>query len=78
MFLQILRRLAGQNRYVSDKTGTSYAPAIFAQEDLAKRAHMTSKVLAEAMRRLFDADKIWNEPCGKPSRPAFRLMEKIR
>lgn len=28
------------------------------------------------MSRLFKAEKIWNEPCGKPSRPTFRLARQ--
>jgi len=73
IFLELLRRLTAQNRHVSEKTGRSYAPAIFANEDIAKNARMTSKVLAAAMQRLFTAGKIWNEPCGKPSRPQYRI-----
>jgi RecA-family ATPase len=73
IFLELLRRLTAQNRHVSDKTGRSYAPAIFANEDLAKKAGMTSKVLAAAMQRLFTAGKISNEQCGKPSRPQYRI-----
>jgi hypothetical protein len=30
---------------------------------------ITSKMFEAAMRRLFKANVIWNEPCGKPSRP---------
>ena len=52
VFLELLARFTKQNRYVSDKTGTSYAPALFA------------------------SGKIWNEPCGKPSRPQYRIAVK--
>jgi hypothetical protein len=29
-----------------------------------------------AMRRLFKAGVIWNEPCGKLSRPSYRIALK--
>jgi RecA-family ATPase len=76
VFLELLRQLSEQNRYVSDKKSRSYAPAVFAEEDTAKKAGMTSKKLAAAMQRLFTAGKVWNEPCGRPSRPQYRLAVK--
>jgi RecA-family ATPase len=76
VFLTLLKRFAASNRNVSDKASSNYAPALFAHEDEARRAGINSKVLADAMRRLFQANRIWNEPCGKPSRPAFRLAVK--
>jgi RecA-family ATPase len=76
VFLDLLRRFTAANRKVSDKTGTSYAPALFAQEEEAKQAALNSKAFEGAMRRLFAAGKIWNEPCGKPSRPSFRIALK--
>jgi RecA-family ATPase len=77
IFLDLLRRFASDNRKVSDRTGTNYAPALFAHEDEAKHGMINSKALEAAMRRLFKAGKIWNEPCGKPSRPSFRIAVKI-
>jgi RecA-family ATPase len=77
VFLELLRAFTNQNRYVSDKTSPSYAPALFAKEVAAKAAGMTSSSLAAAMRRLFTAGKIWNEPCGKPSRPQYRIALKV-
>jgi RecA-family ATPase len=77
VFLTILRRFALANRNVSDKTGTKYAPAMFAREDEAKKAGASSKLLASAMRRLFQAGKIWNEPCGPPSKHQYRLAIKM-
>jgi RecA-family ATPase len=74
MFLALLQRFTRENRTVCDKTGTSYAPAIFAKEDEAKKAGINSKNLADAMRNLFKADRIWNEPCGRPYRPSYRIM----
>ena len=76
IFLDLLRRFTKDNRNVSDKTGTSYAPAHFAREDEAKSAAVTSKDLEAAMRRLFKAGKIWNEQYGRPSRPSLRIAAK--
>jgi hypothetical protein len=64
------------NRKVSDRPGTSYAPALFAKEDEAIKAGLGNKNLAAAMRELFKAEKIWNEPYGRPSRPSYRIMIK--
>jgi RecA-family ATPase len=76
VFLELLDRFTKGNRNVSHRTGTNYAPALFAKEQEAKNAGLNSKVLDAAMLRLFKAEKIWNEPCGKPSRPAHRLARK--
>ena len=76
IFLVLLRRFTRENRVVSDKPGTSYAPALFAKEDEAIKAGLSSKNLAAAMRELFKAEKIWNEPYGRPSRPSYRIMIK--
>jgi RecA-family ATPase len=73
VFLDLLRRFGGENRNVSSSQSRNHAPALFAREDEAKRAGITSKALEAAMRRLFKAGTIWNEPCGKPSRPSYRL-----
>jgi RecA-family ATPase/5S rRNA maturation endonuclease (ribonuclease M5) len=77
VFLDLLRSFTGQNRYVSDKTSPAYAPALFAKEAAAKTAGLTSGSLAAAMRRLFASGRIWNEPCGKPSRPQYRIALKV-
>jgi RecA-family ATPase len=76
IFIELLRRLTAENRYVSDKKSSIYAPAVFAREDEARKAGISSADFAEAMRRLFAAKKIWNEPCGKPSRPSYRIALK--
>jgi RecA-family ATPase len=76
VFLALLRRFAKANRNVGDRPGPSYAPSIFAREGEAKAAALTSKHLEAAMRRLFKAEKIWNEPYGKPSRPHYRVSLK--
>jgi RecA-family ATPase len=76
IFLDLLRTFEAQNRLVSDKAGRNYAPAVFAQEDVARKAGVTSKALADAMRRLFTAGKIWNEPCGRMDRGQSRIVLK--
>jgi RecA-family ATPase len=73
VFIDLLRRFAAANRNVSDKSGSSYAPALFAREDEAKRAGVNSKALEAVMRRLFKLGRIWNEPYGRPSRPNYRI-----
>ena len=50
-----------------------YAPAIFAKEDVARKARLNGADFATAMVRLFAAKKVWNEPYGKPSRPSYRI-----
>jgi RecA-family ATPase len=76
VFIELLRRFTAANRHVSDRQSPTYAPAVFAKEDPAKKAGIASPGLASAMRRLFAAGRIWNEPCGKPSRPSFRIALK--
>ncbi len=76
VFVTLLLRFARENRNVSDKIGTNYAPAMFSREAEAKESNLTSLMLADAMRRLFKAGRIWNEPCGKPSRPSSRIALK--
>ena len=73
VFLELLSRYNATNRFVSDKRGTNYAPALFAEEEEAKKAGLNKEILKAAMRKLYHDNKIWNEPCGKPSRPAFRI-----
>ena len=76
VFLTLLRRFTRYNRKVADKPGTSYAPALFAKEDEAIKAGLSSKNLAASMRELFKAEKIWNEPYGRPLRPSYRIVIK--
>jgi hypothetical protein len=58
LFMTLLRRFAGQGRNVTDKPGTSYAPAQFAKQSEAEDAKITSKDFAKSMERLFEANKI--------------------
>jgi hypothetical protein len=75
LFLTLLRRFTAEGRNVSDKTGTSYAPAQFAKQPEAKTAKVTSKAFADAMERLFGAGKIKVRTEGPPSHPRTRLVE---
>jgi RecA-family ATPase len=76
VFLAVLNRFQSENRIVCQKSGTSYAPALFAKEEEARRAGLNSKNLEEAMRQLFRTGKIFNEPYGRPSRPHYRIIVK--
>jgi hypothetical protein len=74
VFFDLLARFTRENRTVGAKPGTSYAPALFAREEEAKKLVLSSKVLEAAMRRLFKAEKIWNGPYGR--RPSYRIALK--
>jgi RecA-family ATPase len=76
VFLDLLGRFTRENRFVSDKPSINYAPAVFSREEEATRHALNSKALDGAMRRLFQAKKIWNEPSGKPSRKSFHIARK--
>jgi DNA polymerase bacteriophage-type len=76
VFLELLKRFTAENRHVSCSLGSTYAPALFTKEEVAKKAHLSSAQLAGAMRRLFETSKIHNEPHGKASRPRYHLAIK--
>jgi RecA-family ATPase len=73
LFLNLLDRFESQGRNVSDKPSRSYAPAIFADEPEAKAAGISKHRFAQAMTRLFAANKLHLAPHGYASRGAFRL-----
>ena len=77
MFLDLLRRFTTENRYVSNNVGSTYAPAVFAREDRARKAGINNASLANAMRRLFEAGKIYNADHGRPSRPRYHIAVKV-
>ena len=72
-FQVLLRRLAGQGRYVSHKKGTNSAPSLFAEEPEAKERRITKRDFNEAMTALFSLGKIKAEEYGPPSKRASRL-----
>jgi RecA-family ATPase len=74
LFLQLLARFERQGRNVGASKGTSYAPALFADEPEAKSAGLNSKTLAETMRRLFAENRIHVENYGRPSRQHFKIV----
>jgi RecA-family ATPase len=72
-FLALLQRFTRQDRNVSEKSGKTYAPAIFATEPEANAAKVGKTALAGAMSRLFASNKIHIEPYGYPSKGTTRL-----
>jgi RecA-family ATPase len=75
VFLDLLRRFAGQGRNVSDKPNApTYAPAAFADDTDAKRQGLRKVDFKAAMSRLFSANKINVDTYGRPSRPNTRLV----
>jgi RecA-family ATPase len=75
LFLKLLTRFTSQRRNASDQpTSNGYAPTAFAKEDEAKAAKISRFAFADAMRRLFAANKIHVEVYGRPSNPHRRLM----
>jgi len=77
VFLTLLRRFTAENRNVSNSPNSiNYAPVLFAREEEAKRAGVSTKMFEAAILRLFKAAIIWNEPYGRPARPNYRLAWK--
>jgi RecA-family ATPase len=76
LFLTLLRRFTEQGRNVSDKKGTSFAPALFSAEPEANAIKATSKIIAEAMIRLFAAKKIRVLTEGPKSKQRTRIVEE--
>jgi RecA-family ATPase len=74
LFMGLLARFSHEGRKVSDKTGTNYAPAKFEAEPEAKAVKCNKQALADAMRRLFTADKIRVQEDGPPSHRRSRLV----
>jgi len=77
LFVELLRRFAGQGRNVSHKPNApNYAPTAFAEDTEAKKQGLRKADFNAAMLRLFGADKIHVETYGKPSRPYTKLSMK--
>jgi RecA-family ATPase len=75
VFMIILRRLFAQGRFVGDRPGVNYAPALFAQEAEATEAMISKEQLKGAMVRLFQKATICKKPYGEPSKGKTRLEE---
>lgn len=73
LFLTLLAQFSKNGRNVSDKAGTSFAPALFAKEAEAKAAKVSKDTFTAAMGRLFAANKLHVEQYGYPSRGTFRI-----
>jgi RecA-family ATPase len=74
LFLELLDKIQGQGRNVSDsKSANSYAPTMFCKDPKAQ-APGSRNALAAAMERLFAAKKIKVEEYGKPSNPHKRIV----
>ncbi|MDF0523166.1 AAA family ATPase [Bradyrhizobium yuanmingense] len=74
VFMNLLDRFTRGGRNVTDKKGTSYAPALFAKETEAKAVNLNSKALEGAMRRLFAENRIRVVTDGPPSKPRSKLV----
>jgi hypothetical protein len=74
LFLELLRRFAGQGRHASDKANSpNYAPTSFADDAEAKKHGIRKADFKAAMSRLFSANKIHVATYGRPSRPYSKL-----
>jgi RecA-family ATPase len=76
VFLALLERFTGENRNVSTNVGKTFAPALFAREDEARKAGLGKHDIEGAMRRLFKDGKIRNEPFGKSSLERYRITKE--
>ncbi|HLG85129.1 MAG TPA: AAA family ATPase [Bradyrhizobium sp.] len=74
VFIELLNKYIGQNRYVSTSEGKSYAPAVFGTDAAAEGVN--KKQLKSAMERLLERGKIENAPHGAPSKKQFRLFPR--
>jgi RecA-family ATPase len=74
VFLNLLDRFTREGRNVSDRKGTSYAPALFAREKEAKAVNLNSKALENAMRALFAGNRIRVVIDGPPSKQRSKLV----
>jgi hypothetical protein len=73
VFIDLLQRFTRENRNVSANPGRGYAPSAFVGEDEAKKANLRKADFKDAMRQLFQDQKIWNEPYGRASNQHYRL-----
>jgi RecA-family ATPase len=77
LFIDLLRRFAGQGRNVSEKSSANnYAPTAFSEEPDTKKHGLRKADFKDAMARLFSTDRIHVENYGRPSRPYSRLSVK--
>jgi RecA-family ATPase len=74
IFLELLARFTLAGRIVNDRTGIANAASLFAKEREARLAKVGKSALADAMRRLFDQQKIRIETYGRDDRPSFKIV----
>jgi RecA-family ATPase len=72
VFLTLLKHFNAQGRNAADRKGTSYAPALFAEEP--DNQGFGKKQFEDAMRRLFKDNKIHIVDVGRKSKPSRTLM----
>jgi RecA-family ATPase len=71
-FLTLLKRFNAQGRNAADRKGTSYAPALFAEEP--DNQNFGKKQFEDTMRRLFKDGKIHIVDIGRKSKPSRTIM----
>jgi RecA-family ATPase len=77
IFLKLLKQFDAQGRNVGDKpTAPNYAPAMFVKETPATSEHIKKVDLEDAMRRLFENNRICVIEYGRPSRHYSKLVIK--
>jgi hypothetical protein len=77
LFVVLLDRFNEQGRNTCDKpSAQTFAPTLFAKESQAKELKVKKTDFDSAMRRLFAAKKIRNEPYGPPSRGTTKLVRE--
>lgn len=77
LFVVLLDRFNEQGRNTCDKpSAQTFAPTLFAKEPQAKELKVKKTDFDSAMRRLFAAKKIRNEPYGPPSRGTTKLVRE--
>jgi RecA-family ATPase len=75
LFVSLLTRLNERGEHISPKHNAHmFAPTVLAREPEAKAAGIKKKDFENAMRRLFDTDRIHLEPYGAPCRDTKKLV----
>jgi RecA-family ATPase len=75
LFLTLLEAFNQQGRNTSAKpSAPTYAPTLFAKEKQARERGIKKPAFEVAMRSLFAANKICQQPYGPPSRGTSKLV----
>jgi RecA-family ATPase len=78
VFLDLLARYTDQDRPVTDKFASNYAPKMFADEAIAKKSEFTKRHFERAMTRLFAANRIKVQSFGPKSKIRTRIVDLKR